>query len=275
MTLISPKDVPSNSRNGFTFVELLVVVAVIVVMAGTVIPALGASKSRSVAAGCLANLRQLQNAWAMYLDDNNDVMLPNAPAGAVNSRAWCPTGSIQWGGSPPIVDVNTNVSLYTNTLIWPYISSNIAVLKCPADVIPAVDGPRLRSYSMNGAMGAVYLANEGVTYNPGFLQYVNGSDLTCPTPANAFVFLDEHPGSISDGYLELNSAPNGGFPDIPACYIEGGCGFSFADGHSEIHQWQTANLMIPAVFGVTVHYAVGGASNPDWAWFTSHATCPE
>jgi len=268
-------DLQSNPSRGFTLVELLVVVTFVIVLTGMMLPTLAAPKTRSVAAGCLSNLRQLQNAWAMYLDDNNDVMLPNAPAGSVSSQVWCPSGNEQWGGSPPNIDVNTNVALYTNTLIWPYINSNITILKCPADVLAASDGPRLRSYSMNGQMGAFYYTGEGINYNPGYLSYTYGSDLTCPSPANAFIFLDEHPDSIQDGYLEIDSAPNGGFPDIPASYIEGGCGFSFADGHGEIHQWQTANLMIPAVFGATIHYAVGGASNPDWLWFTTHATCPQ
>jgi prepilin-type N-terminal cleavage/methylation domain-containing protein len=266
---MNAKKFPPDSGKGFTLIELLVVIAVITVLAGMMIPAMAAPKNRSVAAGCLANLRQLQNAWAMYLDDNNDTMLPNAPASFQSTMAWCPTGSEQWGESPPSVDVNTNVALYTNTLIFPYISS-ITVLKCPADVLPAQDGPRLRSYSMNGMMGTVYIGNE---YNPGYLSYVHGADLTCPSPANAFIFLDEHPCSINDGFLEINSSPGSAFPDIPASYIEGGCGFSFADGHGEIHQWQTTNLMVPAVSGVTVHFAPGGATNPDWVWFTAHATC--
>jgi type II secretory pathway pseudopilin PulG len=269
---MNTKIFPSESRKGFTRVELFVVVAVIIVMAGLMLPALAASKSRSTAAGCLANLRQLQNAWAMYLDDNNDVMLPNAPAGIPINFGWCPTISIQWTGSAPSINANTNVALYTNTLIFPYISSNITVLKCPADVLPDDNGsPRLRSYSMNAMMGLFYWGN---FYNPGFKAYTNGSDLTCPSPANAFIFLDEHPDSINDGCLQINSAANGGFVDVPASYMEGGCGLSFADGHGEIHQWQTTNLMVP-VKRTSFHYAPGDASNPDWVWLTSHATCPQ
>ena len=85
---MNAKDLSSDSRKGFTLVELLVVIAVIILLAGMMLPALAASKSRSAAAGCLANLRQMQNAWAMYLDDNNDVMLPNAPLGTPANRGW-------------------------------------------------------------------------------------------------------------------------------------------------------------------------------------------
>ena len=258
------KKFPTDNRKAFTLVELLVVIVVIIVLAGMMLPALAASKSRSAAAGCLANLRQLQNAWAIYLDDNNDVMLPNAPLG-VSGQGWCPSSTESWAS----VAVNTNVLLYTSILIAPYISSNITVFKCPADVVPSANGQRLRSYSMNGQMGAASLANE---YNPGYLAYTYGSDLTCPSPANAFVFVDEHPGSINDGFFQITSA-SPVFPDVPASYLEGGCGFSFADGHGEIHQWQTTSLMIPVTYGVTVNEVSVSSMNVDWQWFSARATC--
>lgn len=111
MNVYISNDPPSNSREAFTFVELLVVVAVVVVMAGMLIPVLGASKNKSAAAGCLGNLRQMQNAWSMYLDDNHDIMLPNAPGGTPNNAAWC-AGSESWLA----VGGNTNLSLYTYSL---------------------------------------------------------------------------------------------------------------------------------------------------------------
>ena len=110
-------------------------------------------------------------------------------------------------------------------------------------------------------------------YNPGFLVYLKGSDMIRPTPANLFVFADESPASINDGYLQVN-ANSPTFPDIPACYLEGGCGFSFADGHGEIHRWQTSALRIPVRQGFTENNlpAPDGARNLDWLWFTQHAT---
>jgi prepilin-type processing-associated H-X9-DG protein len=95
-------------------------------------------------------------------------------------------------------------------------------------------------------------------------------------------FLDENPESINDGFLQVDSAPEGGWPDIPAAYMGRACGFSFADGHAELHQWQTLALINP-VPGHTAPLdppseveeseAPGGASNADWFWFQLHATC--
>ena len=108
-------------------------------------------------------------------------------------------------------------------------------------------------------------------YNPGYRVYIKGSDLVRPTPANAFVFADESMLTLNDGYLQIGlNSPS--FPDVPACYLEGGCGFSFADGHGEIHRWQTSVLLIPVRQGVTGTQLSAGANNADWIWFTQHAS---
>jgi type II secretory pathway pseudopilin PulG len=258
------KAFPSRVREAFTFVELLVVLAVVFVLAGLIAPALGASNTRSIAAGCLNNLRQLQIAWRSYMGDNNDVMLPNAPIGLPAAETWDNTQTESWTAATG----NTNVAAYISSLIGPYVSSNVLVLKCPADVVPSANGPRLRSYSMNGQMGGCY-DGPGYNFNGGWLQYTNGSDLTRPSPANAFIFVDEYPGSINDGYFQVGLV-DPEFPDVPASYIEGGCGFSFADGHAVIHQWQTTVLALPVVQGETASSLGVIPTNPDWQWITNH-----
>ena len=51
-----------------------------------------------------------------------------------------------------------------------------------------------------------------------------------------FVFLDEHPDSINDGYF-INRGDYHQWLDLPASYHNGAASFSFADGHSEMHRW--------------------------------------
>ena len=51
--------------------------------------------------------------------------------------------------------------------------------------------------------------------------------------------IDEHPDSINDGYF-INNPSGTAWQDIPASYHNGACGFSFADGHSEIKKWKSA-----------------------------------
>src|SRR5438045_343658 len=62
----------SESRNdGFTLVELLVVVGIVATLAALLLPALARSKASAYRLKCVGNLRQLGLAAHMYWDDNN------------------------------------------------------------------------------------------------------------------------------------------------------------------------------------------------------------
>ena len=65
------------SRDGFTLVELLVVVAVIAVLASLLFPVFGQAREKARLASCTSNQRQLTAAVLIYAQDN-DEMLPGA-----------------------------------------------------------------------------------------------------------------------------------------------------------------------------------------------------
>ena len=65
-----------NHRQGFTLVELLVVVAIVAILASLLLPALSRAKERGRRAVCLSNLSQILKACTMYAMDNDDKFFP-------------------------------------------------------------------------------------------------------------------------------------------------------------------------------------------------------
>jgi len=85
--------------------------------------------------------------------------------------------------------------------------------------------------------------------------------------------LDEHPNSINDGYYLNNPVGNSSWGDAPASYHNGAAGFSFADGHSEIHKWLSMSSQMPVKFTFDPP-AFDAAGRRDYAWVIERTTIP-
>ncbi len=67
----------SYKRDGFTLIELGIVIAITAILAALILPALASAKERSRRTACKSNQHQFYLACAMYADDNNQY-LPKA-----------------------------------------------------------------------------------------------------------------------------------------------------------------------------------------------------
>ena len=269
-----------NRKQGFTLIELLVVIAIIAILAGLLMPALAKAKAKAHATMCMNSARQQMLAWVLYAGDNEERLVNNHGI----QETWRTRNS--WVNNVLTWDLsadNTNVAYITEAKLSPYSAKSRGIYKCPADKTLSPEQraagwkERTRSYSMNafvGHPGELWVDGDNFL-GPGYKQFIKMTDLA--QPANIFVTLDEHPDSINDGMFwnhpDLSSVRD--WSDLPASYHNGAAGFSFADGHAEIHKWRDPSTKSRGI--KAAGWFEGMPVRPpinDYRWVAERATVP-
>src|SRR3954453_3606430 len=88
-----------RARSGFTLVELLVVIGIIIALVGILLPALSRAREQAKRVQCLSNMRQLTLAWLNYAYEHKGRICSSESQSPItsdpNSWAFGPPGGPQ------------------------------------------------------------------------------------------------------------------------------------------------------------------------------------
>jgi prepilin-type N-terminal cleavage/methylation domain-containing protein/prepilin-type processing-associated H-X9-DG protein len=261
----------------FTLIELLVVIAIIAILASMLLPALARAKTKAQGISCQNNLRQLMLSWRLYSEDNNDLLL-TCVDGIARRPNWV-SGWMDFSSAKVNWDINNDL---VKSPMYEYTGKARTVFKCPADksqvTVAGQRLPRVRSNSMSQVFENGPWLDKN--YNISQKVWQTYSKLsTIHHPTKCWVFVDEHPDSINDAAFAnsctgADSQTTAQIVDMPASYHSGACGFSFADGHAEIHKWRGSKIANAPVRSVLMPLPVGPAGDSwvDVAWMAENTT---
>ena len=183
---------------GFTLLELLVVIALIAILAALMLPALRWGKASARSAACRSNLRQIGIGLRLYVDESAKYPLAYALT----------NGGVEVPGSE------------WNVALLPHCGGDSRLLVCPAEPVPFFQGPyRIGAYWYNMS------GTEDIAWPTLGLGYWGGANVAVP----------ESRVLVPSDMIAIGELGGFGYPGVVPWYDLHGKAFNavFCDGHAE------------------------------------------
>lgn len=205
-------------KDGFSLINILIIVVVIVVVCAACYPVYLKSQEKKKETTCIANTKQIGDAFVAYMADYNDT-LPTAPIGdGLMQKTW---GEFYCGHSKTEgVTREAGRKSSIRAQLTPYIKDQ-SVFICPSDIGASLDwelNKRFTSYHYRFFIGAILTDSEFTT--PWKKSMIKD-------PSKVFVFNDFLP--FHQGAKEPDSKT--GTDDLWSWTPKSRFNLVFADGH--------------------------------------------
>ena len=241
---------------GFTLVELLAVVAVILLLLAILLPVLSVAREKGRRTVCMNNMRQLQLAFSICTVDRGGIFPSSATGisgnGVTSNDWWASTADLTVG------------------ILYPFVNSPKMYL-CPS--YPPLPGGVVlsRGYSLATRINSSDWASSA--------EMLKGPS-SVKLPAHTQAFIEEYDNRSSsigpspgpyNGFAQNRSGYNA--VDCPATWHQMGANFTYLDGHMEYKQWKGG--VMRTVYCYTWFNAQEGLSfngtpddQADWTYIT-------
>lgn len=207
------KHSPARLRSGFTLVELLVSIGIVVVLVSLGFPIMNSASDRSKEAACLGHAKQLSVAYMTFRTDNN---------GSVNGLGKGLDGSNWMNRMTPYFSIDKYEDIRSKYICpahpqflknsashfgWA-INSNFNVASTPFIPFTKVSNPSKVIYAIEGFR--TYDWSKGDGQDPNFVAPTAFLKADTTVPPGQEVLFPHHKGSVAifvDGHIELMKAP--------------------------------------------------------------------